>query len=86
MAGRLPEERVDNPVTHQRWGSLTFLHVDRVDGPDVHRHLAEAAAEGELLVRRQLLVAEEDDQVLQQRRGGETGLAELEVQGPLDGQ
>jgi len=26
-------------------GSLTFLHVDRVDGPDVHRHLAEAAAD-----------------------------------------
>ena len=26
MAGRLPEERVDKPVTHQRWGSLTFLH------------------------------------------------------------
>jgi uncharacterized protein YqjF (DUF2071 family) len=26
LAGRLPEERVDNPVTHQRWDSLTFLH------------------------------------------------------------
>ena len=26
-------------------GSLTFLHVDHVDGPDVHRHLAEAAAD-----------------------------------------
>ena len=26
MAGRLPEERVDKPVTYQRWGSLTFLH------------------------------------------------------------
>jgi uncharacterized protein len=26
LAGRLPEERVDKPVTYQRWGSLTFLH------------------------------------------------------------
>jgi nucleotide-binding universal stress UspA family protein len=26
-------------------GSLTFLHVGCVDGPDVHRHLAEAAAD-----------------------------------------
>ena len=26
MAGRLPEERVDRPITYQRWGSLTFLH------------------------------------------------------------
>ena len=26
-------------------GSLTFLHVDRPYGPDVHRHLAEAAAD-----------------------------------------
>jgi uncharacterized protein YqjF (DUF2071 family) len=26
LAGRLPEERVDKPVTHQRWASLTFLH------------------------------------------------------------
>jgi nucleotide-binding universal stress UspA family protein len=26
-------------------GSLTFLHVDRPHGPDVHRHLAEAAAD-----------------------------------------
>lgn len=26
MAGRLPEERVQRPVTRQWWGSLTFLH------------------------------------------------------------
>ncbi|HJV09334.1 MAG TPA: DUF2071 domain-containing protein [Acidimicrobiales bacterium] len=26
MAGRLPEERVERPVTYQRWGSITFLH------------------------------------------------------------
>jgi uncharacterized protein len=26
LAGRLPEERVERPVTYQRWGSITFLH------------------------------------------------------------
>ena len=26
MAGRLPEERVERPLTHQRWESITFLH------------------------------------------------------------
>ncbi len=26
MAGRLPEERVERPVTYQRWESITFLH------------------------------------------------------------
>jgi nucleotide-binding universal stress UspA family protein len=32
-------------LAHRAGGSLTFLHVDRPDGPDVHRHLAEAAAD-----------------------------------------
>ena len=38
MAGRLPEERVDKPVTYQRWGSLTFLHW-RFDPEVIQRRL-----------------------------------------------
>jgi hypothetical protein len=38
LAGRLPEERVDNPVTYQRWGSLTFLHW-RFDPGVIQRRL-----------------------------------------------
>lgn len=38
MAGRLPEERVDKPVTYQRWGSLTFLHW-RFDPAVIQRRL-----------------------------------------------
>jgi uncharacterized protein len=38
LAGRLPEERVDKPVTYQRWGSLTFLHW-RFDPEVIQRRL-----------------------------------------------
>jgi uncharacterized protein YqjF (DUF2071 family) len=38
LAGRLPEERVDNPITYQRWGSLTFLHW-RFDPAALERRL-----------------------------------------------
>lgn len=40
MAGQLPEERVDKPVTYQRWGSLTFLHW-RFDPAVIQRRLPE---------------------------------------------
>lgn len=40
MAGRLPEERVDRPVTYQRWGSLTFLHW-QFDPAVIQRRLPE---------------------------------------------
>jgi uncharacterized protein len=40
LAGRLPEERVDKPVTYQRWGSITFLHW-RFDPDLIQRRLPE---------------------------------------------
>ena len=38
MAGRLPEVRVERPVTYQRWGWLTFLHW-RFDPAVIERRL-----------------------------------------------
>lgn len=38
MAGRLPEEHVERPVTYQRWASITFLHW-RFDPEVIQRRL-----------------------------------------------
>jgi uncharacterized protein len=38
LAGRLPEERVERPVTYQRWASISFLHW-RFDAELIQRRL-----------------------------------------------